>query len=163
MLGRRRRNASQRASRQPAELLHCAVTGQPLTLSGGAAPDISRVYALGNDCAIDASIIRNILVGISKPDPPQPLDPRGLHIIGAYIRGTLDLDGVITPVGLRFTACRFDQPMTLRAATLPWLLLDTCAAPGMAARGAKIGALRLVRCEITGDHPGGASNWMRPR
>ena len=156
MLGRRRRNAFQRASRQPAELLHCAVTGQPLTLSGGAAPDIGRVYALGDDCAIDASIIRNILIGISKPDPPLPLDPRGLHIIGAYIRGTLDLDGITAPVGLRFTACRLDQPMTLRAATLPWLLLDTCAAPGMVARGAKIGTLRLVRCEITGDHPGGA-------
>ena len=125
-------------------------------MSGGAAPDIVRVYALGDDCAIDASIIRNILIGISKPDPPQPLDPRGLHITGAYIRGTLDLDGVMAPAGLRFTACRFDQPVTLRAATLPWLLLDTCAAPGMVARGAKIGTLRLVRCEITGDHPGGA-------
>lgn len=60
----------------------------------------------------------------SEASPP-PLDPKGKRIRGAWIRGTLDLDGVTTKVGLWLTQCRLDA-IKMRDASLTWVEFDTC-------------------------------------
>ena len=91
---------------------------------------LDQVRSLGRGRSLDASSIRNILTGADKPDPPQLIDPRGVVICGAWIRGELNLDGVSAAIGLRFTGCRFEKPLSLSDAKLPWLFLDTCVLPG---------------------------------
>ncbi|MGP8001675.1 MAG: hypothetical protein ACLPKI_30775 [Streptosporangiaceae bacterium] len=107
-----------------------------------------RTYA--GHRALDARGVRDILVsGLHS-------DPRGVQISGAYLRGPLDLDGVRSTIGLRFTGCRFDQPPTLRDAVLPWLDLDGCVLPGLAASRARLGTLRIAGCRIEGNSQDGA-------
>ena len=76
-------------------------------------------------------------------------------ICGAWIRGELNLDGVISAVGLRFTGCRFDKPLSVSDATLPWLFLDTCVLPAVTADRARVGTLVVRGCELEGRRPEG--------
>src|SRR5581483_4303786 len=111
---------------------------------------LDEVGAFGGHRALDASGLREILA-----DGPHG-DPRGVQIRGAYLRGLLDLDGIRSTVGLRFTGCRFDQPPVLRDATAPWLHFDGCVLPGIVASRAQIGTLRVTACRIEGNSRDGA-------
>ena len=76
-------------------------------------------------------------------------------ICGAWIRGELNLDGVTAAIGLRFTGCRFDQPLSLCDAKLPWLFLDTCVLPAVTANRARVDTLSIRGCELDGRRPDG--------
>ena len=116
---------------------------------------LDQVRSLGRGRSLDASSIRNILTGADKPDPPQLIDPRGVVICGAWIRGELNLDGVSAAIGLRFTGCRFEKPLSLSDAKLPWLFLDTCVLPAVTATRARIDTLVIRACELDGRRPDG--------
>ena len=118
-------------------------------------PALEQVRSLGRGRSLDASSIRNILTGADKPDPPQVIDPRGVVICGAWIRGELNLDGVSAAIGLRFTGCRFDKPLSLCDAKLPWLFLDTCVLPAVSASRARVDTLSIRGCELDGRRPDG--------
>jgi hypothetical protein len=118
-------------------------------------PGLEHVRSLGRGRSLDASSIRNILIGADKPDPPQVIDPRGVVICGAWIRGDLNLDGVTAAIGLRFTGCRFDKPLSLCDAKLPWLFLDTCVLPAVAANRARVDTLSIRGCELDDRRPDG--------
>ncbi|HEX3389019.1 MAG TPA: hypothetical protein VHT94_08275 [Streptosporangiaceae bacterium] len=83
------------------------------------------------------------------------IDPRGVVICGAWIRGELNLDGVAAAIGLRFTGCRFDKPLSLCDAKLPWLFLDNCVLPAVAANRARVDTLSIRGCELDGRRPDG--------
>ncbi len=74
-------------------------------------------------------------------------------ICGAWIRGELNLDGVSAAIGLRFTGCRFEKPVTLSDAKLPWLFLDTCVLPAVTANRARLDTLSIRGCELDGRRP----------
>jgi hypothetical protein len=69
---------------------------------------LDQVKTLGQqeDEAIEASWIRALLIGQKESDTstrnrakgagPVIVDPKGIHIYGALIRGELDLDGIDT-------------------------------------------------------------------
>jgi hypothetical protein len=116
---------------------------------------LDQVRGLGRSRSLDASSIRNILTGADKPDPPQLIDPRGVVICGAWIRGELNLDGVNAAIGLRFTGCRFEKPLSLADARLPWLFLDTCVLPAVTADRARVDTLSIRGCELDGRRPDG--------
>ncbi len=118
-------------------------------------PGLDQVRSLGRGRSLDATSIRNILTGADKPDPPQLIDPRGVVICGAWIRGELNLDGVSAAIGLRFTGCRFEKPLSLSDAKLPWLFLDTCVLPAITATRARIDTLVIRACELDGRRPDG--------
>src|SRR5580704_9154043 len=112
---------------------------------------LDQVRGLGRGRSLDASSIRNILTGADRPQPPQLIDPRGIVICGVSIRGELDLEGVSAAIGLRFTGCRFEKPLNLSGAKLPWLFLDTCVLPAVAADRARIDTLSIRGCELDGN------------
>jgi hypothetical protein len=58
---------------------------------------------------------------------------------------------VSAAIGLRFTGCRFEKPLKLSGAKLPWLFLDTCVLPAVAADRARIDTLSIRGCELDGN------------
>lgn len=133
------------------ELIKCAKKGKPLNYSRArTVPGLDDIAAFGGHRALDASDLRDILAGGVHGDP------RGVQIRGAYVRGLLDLDGIRSTIGLRFTGCRFDQPPALRDAVLPWVHFAGCVLPGIAASRAQIGTLRVTGCRIEGNSQDGA-------
>jgi hypothetical protein len=153
LLGRR---SSVRASGRNNPLIRYAGNGTRLDYCRELSPPgLEQVRRLGRGRSLDASSIRNILIGADRPDPPQVIDPRGVVICGAWIRGELNLDGVSAAIGLRFTGCRFDMPLSLSDAKLPWLFLDTCVLPAVAASRARVDTLSIRGCELDGGRPDG--------
>ena len=76
-------------------------------------------------------------------------------ICGAWIRGELNLDGVSSAIGLRFTGCRFEKPLSLSDARLPWLFLDACVLPAVSANRTRLDTLSIRGCEVDGRQSGG--------
>ena len=110
----------------------------------------------GADNVVEGAWIRAVLAGQKSPRVPDPdirlvADPIGVRIHGALICGPVNLDGVDTKIGLRLTACMLENPLTLCDASLPWLQLDTCVLPAVAADRAQIGKLAFNGCELTGE------------
>jgi hypothetical protein len=68
----------------------------------------------------------------------KPLDPRGVRLRGARITGTLDLTHVHGAVGMELRGCRFDQPVLLRDAHLPWLTLTGSCVPALDGNGLRV-------------------------
>ena len=168
-------------------LLDAAINGAEFACSAGPL-SVYQVQQLGADDAIDAQIIRNILIGkivpASAPESgtwrsrtprsgtwktgtsappvgpaseasPPPLDPKGIRIRGAWIRGTLDLDGVTTKVGLWLTQCRLDA-IQMRDANLTWIELDTCVLPTVIGDRGQFGRLAIRQCLVTDRCPDAA-------
>jgi hypothetical protein len=109
---------------------------------------------------IRASLLRLLLIG--GPDTPR-LHEKGLRLRGAWVRGSLDLEGCRGLRGITLADCRFDSPFILRSATIDTLLLDGSVLPGLAAerlqargdvhlRAAEIdGAIDLRGAQVDGD------------
>jgi hypothetical protein len=87
----------------------------------------------------------------------------GMRIHGAWIRGDLNLDEMDCAAGLRLTGCRLDQPLTLRNARLPWLVLEECVLPAVWADRAWVGTLTIKNSLVTGQHPEGALRFADAR
>jgi len=138
-------------------LLQSAENGTQLNFSPGKCLlGLDEVRGLRGGSVLDASSIRNILTGLCKPESPGIIDPRGIHIRGARIRGELNLSGISATIGLRLDGCFLEQPLVLCDAALPWLELDTCVLPGARASRARIPVVRIRSSEITGTSPGGS-------
>jgi hypothetical protein len=148
-------------------LLESVVNGTMLDCSPATLLSLEQVQELGEEKVVEAATIRGILAGTILPGPtlaahgasslppaasvasPPPLDPKGIRIRGAWIRGDLDLDGIDTKIGLRLIECRLDT-VTMRDANLRWLELDTCVLLAAAADRAQIGTLAMQECLLTG-------------
>jgi hypothetical protein len=128
-----------------------------LNCSGPAS--LADVHALDADHVIEAARVAGILSGKeagSDADNHFVPDEAGVRIHGAWIRGDLNLDGIDCRTGLRLTGCRLDQPLTLRAASLRWLVLEECVLPAVWADQATVGALTIKNSLVTGRHAEGA-------
>ena len=80
--------------------------------------------------AIRASLLRFLLLGGS--DIPR-LHEKGLRLRGAWVTGTLDLEGCRDLRGITLADCRFNSPLVLRSAGINSLLLDGSVLPRLAA------------------------------
>ena len=155
MLGLLGRRSPIRATGRNNPLIRYAGNGVELDYCRERAPlALDQVRNLGRGRSLDASSIRNILTGADRPDP-QLIDPRGLVICGAWIRGELNLDGVSSAIGLRFSGCRFEKSFSVSDATLPWLLLETCVLPAVTANRTRAGSLVIRGCELEDGRPQG--------
>lgn len=128
-----------------------------LNCSGPAS--LADVHALDADHVIEAARVAGILSGKeagSDADNHFLPDEAGVRIHGAWIRGDLNLDGIDCVTGLRLTGCRLDQPLTLRAASLRWLVLEECVLPTVWADQATVGTLTIKNSLVTGRHAEGA-------
>jgi hypothetical protein len=111
------------------------------------------VHALHADQVVEAAEVVEFLSG----------NGAGMRIHGAWIRGDLNLDGMDCAAGLRLTGCRLDQPLTLRNARLPWLVLEECVLPAVWADRAWVGTLTIKNSLVTGQHPEGALRFAGAR
>jgi hypothetical protein len=120
---------------------------------------LADVHALGTDHVIEAARVAGILSGKearSDSDNHFVPDEAGVRIHGAWIRGDLNLDGIECVTGLRLTGCRIDQPITLRGASLRWLVLEECVLSAVWADQATVGTLTIKNSLVTGRHAEGA-------
>lgn len=111
------------------QLRRAALRGDELDLRGSA------------DREVRAEVVRDLMLG--------PVDPRGLRLRGATVVGTLDLDGLRTPVRLRLRDSALPQALTLRGATLPLLDLAGCTVSGLLADDVAIEGTVLLRRGFT--------------
>ncbi|MBG0815697.1 hypothetical protein [Planomonospora sp. ID82291] len=101
----------------------------------------------GEELVVGAHLVRELC----RRDRDE-IDPRGLAIEGAQIKGDLDLSGMEVPFPLRFTDCVFDRPVDADGADLYLLAFDGCTVPGILANGLRVRRdLDLSRSRITGD------------
>jgi hypothetical protein len=90
-----------------------------------------RLPAAGNvACQVRASFLRLVLLG--GPDLPA-LHDKGLLVSGAWVTGTLDLEGCRISRDLRLADCRFESVPMLRSTIIDTLLLDGSTLPGLVA------------------------------
>jgi hypothetical protein len=113
---------------------------------------------------IRAELLREMVLGRSG----ERLDPLGVRVHGARIRGTLDLTHVPAAVGIELRGCFFEHAVLLVSARLPWLTLagshlsaldcdglhvdgDVLLGDGFTATGqGDYGAVRLLGAHIRG-------------
>ncbi len=93
-----------------------------------------RGLAYVTDAPVRVAVLRELLLGLRGP-----VDPRGVRVGSARIAGTLNLDHVAAPVGLALVDCVLVNPISARAAKLPWLDLSGSRIAGFDGTGARIG------------------------
>ena len=82
------------------------------------------------DRRVRADLIRFLLLG--GPDAPV-MHEKGLRLGGAWITGTLDLEGCRIPRDVGLLDCRFESPPVLRSGVIDTLSLDGSHLPGFSA------------------------------
>jgi hypothetical protein len=82
------------------------------------------------DRRVRADLIRALLLG---GDDLPAMHEKGLRLGGAWVTGTLDLEGCRIPRDIGLLDCRFDAIPVLRSAVIDTLSLDGSALPGFAA------------------------------
>jgi len=100
----------------------------------------------------------------SDPDAALQIDPKGLQVYAATIRGKLDLEGCPVRATLDFRRCTFLSEINLeQAETKGIYFLDSCLAQGISAVSANIqglfvlhsivarGGICLPRAQVSGD------------
>lgn len=89
---------------------------------------------------------------------PDAIDPRGLLIRRAVIRGQLDLSGMVIPVPLRFDDCEFGETVNLEGAELRSLALVDCRLKaGLLGNGVQV----TQDLDVSGSHVTGALSSLR--
>lgn len=103
---------------------------------------------------VDAALLRRCCL-----DFRDQIDPRGLRLHRAAVRGPVDLAGLTLPFPLRFEGCDFDSPVHVEGAELRDLALTGCdPLPGLLGNGLRLrGDLDLSRSSVTGAHRTSAS------
>ncbi|PZR00400.1 MAG: hypothetical protein DI533_07455 [Cereibacter sphaeroides] len=108
-----------------------------MTLIAGLGTGVSdRVGAGGlpaegdEDRRVRADLVRFVLLG--GPDAPS-MHEKGLRLSGAWITGTLDLEGCRIPRDIGLLDCRFEATPVLRSAVIDTLSFDGSHLPGFAA------------------------------
>ena len=80
------------------------------------------------DRQVRAELIRALLLG---GEGMPPMHEKGLRLSGAWITGTLDLEGCRIPRDIGLLDCRFDAIPVLRSAVIDTLSLDGSVLPGL--------------------------------
>jgi hypothetical protein len=80
------------------------------------------------DRRVRAELIRVLLLG---GDGLPTMHEKGLRLTGAWITGTLDLEGCRIPRDIGLLDCRFDAVPVLRSAMIDTLSLDGSVLPGL--------------------------------
>jgi hypothetical protein len=124
--------------------------GELLDLAAGDPVDEAAMRTWGSSRTVRAAVLRDILRGRLAPDP----DSHGLRLRGARIAGQLDLENLITGVGVKLYDCLLGEGLVARDATLSTLVLSGCrlehpAQPPLAAEGLTAAELVLNRAVIT--------------
>lgn len=109
-----------------------------------------RLPAADDDArAIRAELLRLVL--LRGQDVPR-LHENGLRLRGAWITGTLDLDGCHVGCDIALADCRLDAAPILQAAAIDTLLLDGCVLPGLRARRLQArGSAYLRAAQVNGE------------
>ena len=109
-----------------------------------------RLPAADDDTrAIRAELLRLVL--LRGQDVPR-LHENGLRLRGAWITGTLDLDGCHVGCDIALADCRLDAAPILQAAAIDTLLLDGCVLPGLRARRLQArGSAYLRAAQVDGE------------
>lgn len=112
---------------------------------------------------VRAELIRYLLLG--GPEAPR-MHEKGLRLSGAWIVGTLDLEGCRVPRDIGLIDCRFDATPVLLSAIIDTLAFDGSDLPGLTAnrldaRGDLLfrGATIRGRIELRGARIGGDLNF----
>ena len=93
-----------------------------MDLAAGVELTLADVADLTSKNAVDAREIRQL---ISEADGPK-LDPHGIRIRAAHIEGRVDLENVVTGVGIEFVDCYIPNGLDLRDAKIPKVILSRC-------------------------------------
>jgi hypothetical protein len=102
--------------------------------------------------SIRAELIRELLLGRHGE-----LDPRGVRLHGATVKGALDLAYVTAKVGLDLIECVIEEPMGLSHATLPRLVLEGSRIGGIQATGLQVASnMSLEEAVVSGTGETGA-------
>ncbi|MGI5521101.1 hypothetical protein ACQEUX_09100 [Micromonospora sp. CA-259024] len=121
-------------------LIESVARGEVLDLAGDGPVDEEAMRSWGDDRAISASVIRELVRGRLVSEP----DPRGLRLRGARIVGQIDLENVTSDLALELRDCLLPDGVNLRNARLSAVALSGCRieqAPGSADA-----ALEATRC-----------------
>jgi len=131
--------------------------GELLDLAGAEPVDEAAMRAWDSSRTVRAAVLRDILRGRLAPDP----DPHGLRLRGARIAGQLDLENLITGVGVELYSCLLGEGLVAVDARLPFLVVSGCrlehpAQPPLAAERLIATMLLLDQAVITADCGTGA-------
>ncbi|WP_406069426.1 hypothetical protein [Micromonospora sp. NBC_01638] len=141
-VGAQRVRDTNSATRSPVEqrLIESVARGEVLDLAGDGPVDEEAMRSWGDDHAISASVIRELVRGLLVSEP----DPHGLRLRGARIVGQIDLENVTSDLALELRDCLLPDGVNLRNARLSAVALSGCRieqAPGSADA-----ALEATRC-----------------
>jgi hypothetical protein len=130
-----------------------------LTVSRGEVLDEAAMRSWGESRTISAAVIRDILRGRLAADP----DPHGVQLRGTRISGRLDLENLTTDVNLELRDCFLEEGLLARGARLAAVALTRCqlehpADPPLDAARLTCRALDLTGTRITGHATAGAVN-----
>lgn len=99
--------------------------------------------------AVRAALLRFLLLGGEEGARPHE---KGIRVQGAWVTGTLDLEGCRIPRDIGLKKCRFDTAPILRSAILDSVFLDGSIMPGLQAdRIEARGAISLRGAVVTGE------------
>ncbi|MCG5440737.1 hypothetical protein [Micromonospora foliorum] len=121
-------------------LIESVARGEVLDLAGDGPVDEEAMRSWGDDHAISASVIRELVRGRLVSEP----DPHGLRLRGARIVGRLDLENVTGDLALELRDCLLPDGVTLRNARLSAVALTGCRIEQ--APGSTDAALEATRC-----------------
>ena len=129
------------------ELLEAFKVGRPVDCARNGVPG-----------SVDASFVRRCCVGLN-----DQIDPRGINLLNAVVRGCLDLASLEVAFPLRFDMCEFDSALVLDGAQLHGLAVTGCGrVPGLLGNGLRVRRdLDLSRSRVTGAHLTSASTFSR--
>ncbi|MFE9190036.1 hypothetical protein ACFYL6_10535 [Micromonospora sp. NPDC007208] len=110
-------------------LIESVARGEVLDLAGDGPVDEEAMRSWGDDHAISASVIRELVRGRLVGEP----DPHGLRLRGARVVGRIDLENVTSDLALELRDCLLPDGVNLRNARLSAVALSGCRieqAPG---------------------------------
>jgi len=73
---------------------------------------------------VSARFVRDLMLRPHGQDGLVPLDPRGVRLHNAVLRGTLDLESAVSSRALELRSCVLDSPLILTGVRLPRLVLS---------------------------------------
>jgi hypothetical protein len=82
---------------------------------------------------VRADVLRSLLLGRYGD-----LDPRGVHVRGVHVTGTLNLDSVTCTVPVSIARCVFDEPLQARGTHFSLLRISRSTLPGLHAKGLRV-------------------------
>jgi len=104
------------------DLIAAVEAGTVLDLAGPGRPDRAEMDGWGSERTIEASVIRDVLLGRATPKA----DPHGVRLRGLRISGSLDLYNVRSDLDLRLSNCLIEDGVILRHARLRMVGFADC-------------------------------------